>query len=318
VIEINKILFLYEIINLNQIKMELNQSNPRNSGLKAAVVVLALLLMGSLAYVYKLNQDKSEVDSSLSKTMTEKEKFQSELEAKIAEYDTAIADNTALKGELEEEQAKIVELLEKIKKSNGSVAELSKYKNEYVKLKREMDNLIAENNVLKENNTKLTKNLDSTVVVLTNARTANDTLVAKNENLTKTVEKAQKLSVLNLTTLAVKQRSSGKQIDTDKATRADVLKISFTIAENQVAKTGDRTYFVQVIDSKNNVLGDKKTEAFGTTYLPYSFQKTVKYENKTVQVQEDLPVKSISAGTYFVNVFDKNGDIVSKNSFQLR
>ena len=43
--------------------MELNQSNPRNSGLKAAVVVLALLLMGSLAYVYKLNQDKSEVDS---------------------------------------------------------------------------------------------------------------------------------------------------------------------------------------------------------------------------------------------------------------
>ena len=298
--------------------MELNQSNPRNSGLKAAVVVLALLLMGSLAYVYKLNQDKSEVDSSLSKTMTEKEKFQSELEAKIAEYDTAIADNTALKGELEEEQAKIVELLEKIKKSNGSVAELSKYKNEYVKLKREMDNLIAENNVLKENNTKLTKNLDSTIVVLSNTKTANDTLTAKNENLTKTVEKAQKLSVLNLTTLAVKQRSSGKQIDTDKATRADVLKISFTIAENQVAKTGDRTYFVQVIDSKNNVLGDKKTETFGTTYLPYSFQKTVKYENKTVQVQEDLPVKSISAGTYFVNVFDKNGVLVSKNSFQLR
>ena len=298
--------------------MELNQSNPRNSGLKAAVVVLALLLMGSLAYVYKLNQDKSEVDSSLSKTLTEKEKFQAELEAKITEYDNAIADNTALKGELEEEQAKIMELLEKIKKSNGSIAELSKYKNEFVKLKREMDNLIAENNILKENNTKLTKNLDSTVVVLSNARTANDTLSAKNENLAKTVEKAQKLSVLNLTTLAVKQKGSGKQIDTDKATRADVLKIGFTIAENQVAKTGDRTYFVQVIDSKNNVLGDKKTEAFGSSYLPYSFQKTVKYENKTVQVQEDLAVKNITAGTYFVNVFDKNGVLVSKNSFQLR
>ena len=298
--------------------MELNQSNPRNSGLKAGIVVLALLLMGSLAYVYKLNQDKSAVDSSLSKTMTEKEKFQSELEAKIAEYDTAIADNTALKGELEEEQAKIVELLEKIKKSNGSVAELSKYKNEYVKLKREMDNLIAENNTLKEANVGLTKNLDSTTVLLSNAKTANDTLAAKNENLSKTVEKAQKLSVLNLTTLAVKQKSSGKQVDTDKATRADVLKISFTIAENQVAKTGDRLYFVQVIDSKNNVLGEKKTEAFGSTYLPYSFQKTVKYENKTVQVQEDLPVKNITAGSYFVNVFDKNGELVSKNSFQLR
>ena len=298
--------------------MELNQSNPRNSGLKAAVVVLALLLMGSLAYVYKLNQDKNEVDSSLSKTMTEKEKFQAELEAKITEYDKAIADNTALKGELEEEQAKIVELLEKIKKSDGNIAELTKYKNEYVKLKREMDNLIAENNSLKEKNSGLIKDLDSTNVVLSNAKTANDTLTAKNENLSKTVEKGQKLSVLNLTTLAVKQRSSGKQVDTDKASRADVLKISFTIAENQIAKTGDRTYYVQVIDSKNNVLGEKKTETFGTTYLPYSFVKTIKYENKTVQVQEDLPVKSITAGSYFVNVFDKNGELVSKNSFTLR
>jgi regulator of replication initiation timing len=258
------------------------------------------------------------VDSSLSKTLTEKEKFQAELESKIAEYDIAIADNTALKGELEEEQAKIMELLEKIKKSDGSVAELSKYKTQYVKLKREMDNLIAENNVLKANNSKLTKNLDSTNVVLTNAKTANDTLAAKNENLSKTVEKAQRLSVLNLTTLAVKQKSSGKQINTDKASKADVLKIGFTIAENQVAKTGDRTYYVQVIDSKNNVLGEKKTETFGTTYLPYSFQKIIKYENKTVQVQEDLSVKNITSGTYFVNVFDKKGELVSKSSFQLK
>jgi len=298
--------------------MELNQSNSRNSGLKVVVVILALLLMGSLAYVYKLQQDKDAVDSSLSKTLTEKEKFQEELESKIAEYDIAIADNTALKGELEEEQAKIMELLEKIKKSDGSIAELSKFKTQYVKLKREMDNLIAENNVLKANNSKLTKNLDSTNVVLTNAKTANDTLVAKNENLSKTVEKAQRLSVLNLTTLAVKQKGSGKQINTDKASKANVLKIGFTIAENQVAKTGDRTYYVQVIDSKNNVLGEKKTETFGATYLPYSFQKTIKYENKTVQVQEDLSVKNISAGTYFVNVFDKKGELVSKSSFQLR
>jgi hypothetical protein len=39
-----------------------------------------------------------------------------------------------------------------------------------------------------------------------------------------------------------------KQIETDKARRADVLKISF-IAENQIAKSGDKVYYVQVIDS---------------------------------------------------------------------
>jgi hypothetical protein len=39
-------------------------------------------------------------------------------------------------------------------------------------------------------------------------------------------------------TSAYKVRNSGKQIETDKARRADVL--SFTIAENQIAKSGDK------------------------------------------------------------------------------
>jgi hypothetical protein len=44
-----------------------------------------------------------------------------------------------------------------------------------------------------------------------------------------------------------KVRSSGKQIETDKAEQI-CLKVSFTIAANQIAKSGDKTYYVQVID----------------------------------------------------------------------
>jgi flagellar basal body rod protein FlgB len=135
--------------------------------------------------------------------------------------------------------------------------------------------------------------------------------------LSKTVEIAQKLTISNLKTAAYKLRSSGKQIETDKARKADILKISFTIAENKVAKQGDKTYYIQVIDSKNNVLGEKQTENFGDNSLTYSFQTTVKYENKSVNVSQDLAGKSFEKGTYFVNVFDK-GELVSKSSFSLR
>ena len=110
---------------------------------------------------------------------------------------------------------------------------------------------------------------------------------------------------------------SGKEIATEKASRADILKVSFTIAENAVAKTGDKQYYVQVIDSKNNVLGDKATATFGENSLTYSFITTVQYENKSVQVTENLPGKDFAKGTYFVNVFDKN-ELVSKTSFTLK
>ena len=168
--------------------------------------------------------------------------------------------------------------------------------------------MMQEIEVLKAQNVTLTNQRDSTVVVLGESQKYNEVLIGQNEELAKTVEVASKLSVLNLKTAAYKLRNSGKEIATDKASRADVLKISFTIAENKVVK---------VIDSKNNVLGDKKTETFGDKSLTYSFVSVVNYENKTVDVTQDLKGKDFPKGTYYVNVFD-NGELVSKSTFSLR
>ena len=57
--------------------------------------------------------------------------------------------------------------------------------------------------------------------------------------------------------------------------------------------------------------------SFGSQSLTYSFTTTVKYENKTVEVSQDLPGKNFEKGTYFVNVFDKT-ELVSKSSFTLK
>ena len=179
--------------------------------------------------------------------------------------------------------------------------------------------LIAENEELKKQNQVLTTQRDSTAVVLGEQRKANDTLTSQKKNLEKTVEKASKLVVTNLKTQAIKQKRSGKQIETDKARKADKLKVCFTVAANSVAKSGEKTYYVQIIDSKNNVLGDKKTESFGSTSLTYSFTTNIAYDNQTVDVCEflDGKGKDFEKGTYFVNIFDK-GELVSKTSFSLK
>jgi hypothetical protein len=177
--------------------------------------------------------------------------------------------------------------------------------------------LMAENEGLKKQNTTLTTQRDSAVVVIGEAKKSNEALAGQNEELSKVVEKAAKLTVLNTRGSAYKLKSSGKEVATDKASRADVLKISFTIAENQVAQSGTKSYYVQVIDSKNNVLGDKKTETFGDNTLTYSFMSNVNYENKTVDVTENLRGKDFPKGTYFVNIFDKD-QLVSKTSFSLK
>ncbi|MFD2909039.1 hypothetical protein ACFSX9_09845 [Flavobacterium ardleyense] len=295
--------------------MENNSNDSKNSGLKAAIVVLALLLLGSAGYIYKLTSDNKEIINGLH---TEKSVLADELKAKIAEYDIMISDNTALKEELQAEQLKMVELLGEVEKSKGDAASMAKYKGSYLKLKGEMDNLVAENKLLKAQNVTLTSSLDSTNVVLDDAKRFNDTLLTQNESLTRTVEKAAKLAVLNLKVLAVKERSSGKQVETTKAKKADKLKVSFLIAENQIAKNGSRDYYVQIIDTKGNIIGEKATIPAGNQTLTYSFISTVKYDNKSVQVNEEVAGEDFAPGTYFVNVFDKYFELVSKTSFNLK
>lgn len=290
--------------------------NPKNnnSSLKAVIAVLAVLLIGSLVYIFKLSSDTDVVKTELTTTMTEKESVMKDLQELKATYDAAIAENTSMSDELIQERDKVVALMDDLNKSKGDV---SKYRSQVQAMQGKMKTLVAENDELKKQNGVLTTQRDSTIVVLGESKKYNEVLVGQNEELAKTVEKGSKLSILNTKTAAYKMRSSGKQIETDKASRADILKVSFTIAENQIAKSGDKTYYVQVIDSKNNVLGDKKTESFGDNTLTYSFKTTVQYENKSVNVVQDLPGKDFAKGTYFINVFD-NDELVSKTSFSLR
>ncbi|WP_333601192.1 hypothetical protein [Flavobacterium sp.] len=288
-----------------------------NSKLKGIIGLLAVLLVISLIYIFKLTSDAKTLQTTVTTTKSEKEAVLKDLADLKTTYDAAIAENTSMSDELIAERDKVVKLMDDLKKSKGDNASLQKYKTQYKALEGKMKDLMVQVDNLKKENQTLTTNLDSTKVVLEDSKKYNQVLVGQNEELAKTVEKGQKLTVTNLKTAAYKQRSSGKQIETDKASRADLLQVSFTIAENKIAKSGDKTYYVQVIDAKNNVLGDKETISFGDTSLTYSFTTTVKYENKTVDVKEQLPGKDFAKGTYFVNVFDK-GELVSKSSFSLR
>jgi cell division protein FtsB len=289
-----------------------NQNN--NSGLKSLVIVLSVLFALSLVYIYKLTTDVNSTEAKLTSTLSEKDQVMKDLKDLKTTYDAAIAENTSMSDELIAERDKVVALMEKLKNSNGDV---SKYKKQYLVLESKMKGLVAENEILKKDNTVLKVQRDSTIVVLDESKKSNKELAGQNENLTKTVEKGSKLAIVNLKSSAFIVRSSGKEIATDKASRVDVLKVSFTIAENSIAKSGERKYYVQVIDSKNNVMGERQTERFADKTLTYSYIANVKYDNKTIDVVNNIKADKLEKGTFYVNIFD-NGQLISNAIFTLK
>lgn len=294
--------------------MEKTTKNPTQ---KVVIAILSLLLATSIFFNFKLNQDTSSLSAVAALEKKEKTTVLNDLNALKSTYDAAIAEKTTLSEELIAERDKIVQLIAEIESEKGNVRSLRKYKTQYFALESKMKNMLADMEVIKKDNIKLVVQKDSIQNENLASKIVNQSLVVQNGDLSKTVEKASKLTVLNLKSVAYKKRTSGKKIDTEKASKADLINVSFTVAENQVAIPGERTYNVQVIDSKNNVIGDKLTENYGNETLTYSFKKKLNYENKTIDVSQDMEVAEIPSGTYFVNVFD-NGQLVSKSSFALR
>jgi hypothetical protein len=147
--------------------MENKQSS---SSLKAVIAVLAVLLIGSLVYIFKLSSDTDKVQVVLKTTETEKESVLKDLEQLKTTYDAAIAENTSMSDELIQERDKVVNLMNEVKKSKGDV---SAFKNQLNFLQNKMKAMMAENDGLKKQNTVLTTQRDSTAVVLTESKKYN-------------------------------------------------------------------------------------------------------------------------------------------------
>ena len=295
------------------------ENQKSNSGLKAVIVILSLLLVGSLYFTYKLTTEAKKLSTDITTVKSEKENVLDSLNILKDTYDKALEDKSAMSDDLIAEREKVLNLISDLKKSKGDVASMQKYRGQYLKLQDNMKVLMLENEGLKNANQKLTVQRDSTINVVGEQKKYIDTLATQNQNMSEKIERGSKLVITNLKTSSFKERSSGKQVETEKASRANRLKICFTIAANEIAKAGEKTYYVQIIDSNNNVLGQKKETTFGSQLLVYSFTTNVIYNNKNLDVCETLVTQEdeLTKGSYFVNVFDK-GELVSKSTFSLK
>lgn len=283
-----------------------------SDGFKVATIVLALFLAGSLFYIYKISDDATKTEKRLK---SEKEELSDELEAQKKELEEALANNSSLSEEIQAQLDQITQLQADLAKANDDNASLQKFRTEASRLRQENKKLLAQVSQLKEENTRLNVEIDSTNTVLATTKQMNDTLSSQ---LTTTVATASKLVVMNTKASAYKVKSSGKEVPTDKGSRADRITVCYNIPENKIAKQQEKMYYIQVIDTKNNVLGDKKTEEFGDKSLTYSTTSTFKYSNKTVTICESIDnSEGFPKGTYAVNIYD-GSELVSTSSLILK
>ncbi|TYA71814.1 chromosome partitioning protein ParA [Seonamhaeicola marinus] len=291
--------------------------NKSNTGLKIALGVALALFLGVGFYTMNLYSDSKKVEKEL---IDEKKLVMNDLDVMAKQYDEAIAENTASKQDLVQARERIQGLIDSLKLSENNVKSLWRYKKKYLSLQKEMDALLALNDSLRLENSYLATSLDSTRVKLEENTMFTDSLLVQNTALAEVVENAAILSTVGLKGFGVIERTSGKLIPTERASRTDKIRVCFTVAKNSLVQSGDQELYVQVIDPKNNTLGLNKQVQFDEKTLNYSIISKFNYENSNLNICEFVASKGkekFEKGRYVVNVFNHK-DLVSSSEFTLK
>ncbi|WP_395075135.1 hypothetical protein [Flavobacterium sp.] len=276
-------------------------------GFKIIIILLSFVVLGSLFYIYKISDRTKSIIVSLRE---EKLSILKDLEKSNVFLDQAISSKTNLNSQLALEQEKVKKLIVEIKNNNLNLNQINKLKKGVNNVNERIIVLMKELNYYK-------KKADSTNLILNKQKILNDTLTNNNEVLSKKVTEGSKLYYYGLETIAYKLRSSGKKVETEKASKADLFTVSFSIGENKLVKPSSNVLYIQIIDSKNNIVGNKKSKNFGDKTLFFSTQTMVNYKNKTIKIDEELQVENLEEGMYYVNIFDRS-NLVLKKKLNLR
>ncbi|MDO5980406.1 chromosome partitioning protein ParA [Flavivirga spongiicola] len=293
------------------------ENSKSNMGLKVGLGIALVLFLGTGFYTMNLYKSSNQIQKDLTE---EKQLVMNDLNAMAKQYDVAISENDVANKNLTDARSRIQGLIDSLKISETNVRSLWRYKKKYQSLQKEMDVLLAQNDSLRVENSYLATSLDSTRVRLEERNMFTDSLLVQNNALAEVVENAAVLNTVGLKGFGVIERTSGKLIPTERATRTDKIRVCFTVAKNGLVQAGDQELYVQVIDPKNNTLGLNAQVQFNDKTLSYSIISKFNYENASLNICEFVASKgknSFEKGRYIVNVFNEK-DLVSSSEFTLK
>jgi len=283
----------------------MEENNKSNN--KLIIIALAILLVGVLGYTFYNNGEHKKLTDAIE---AEKSEVELNLDSMIVKYEEAIGENTAMAGELAIERDKIIALRDSIKGLKAiNYSNISRYRKQIAKLEAANKELFVMNDELTKKNLLLTQGLDSANVAISTQRALNDTLSIKNIDLTEKVAIGSILNVKSAVVLAMREKNSGKLVETKRSKYTDAFRVNFTVANNAIAESGEREIYLQITDPKGAVIGNAgELTLADDSSITYSDRTIVDYLNEDVSVISLIEVNrdALEKGIYTINIYIDN------------
>jgi len=300
-------------------------SSEKNSGSKKWIIIAGLLLIVIVAILIWFLPMKSKYLSIISEKEAQRSELQNDLNDLMEKHNSIKAEYGALSDTLSKKDSIILANAKEIQ-------ELLNYKWEYAKVNKklellrkisqgyvhQLDSLYTVNRELGEENEKIRQQYSK-------EQDRTRELSKDKEKLNEKITLATVLKAYSISTVGVRLTGSGKEKETDKASKIERVKICFTLGENKLVEPGRKTIYVRIVRPDDVVVTQKVdgdyTFVFNGQTLEFTSKQEIDYQNKDTSTciywTKKSKDESAMVGTYNVFIY-VDGFEIGTSSFILK
>ena len=274
--------------------------------------------MGGIVYlVISLNQQKLSNKDMQELAELDKKEMVNEYQMfadQYSELKTQI-NNDSIIEQLTQEQLKTERLLEELRNVKASDArEIARLKKELATCRAVIRSYVLEIDSLNRLNQNLTEENTRVKGQYAEATRQIQGLNADKQSLTEKVAIASQLDATGISMTLKNKRGNA----TKRLKRCKTIQVSFNIAKNVTAASGNKTVYVRITTPTGSVLSAGGSFPYENRNLAYSMKKTIEYTGNETPVTTYWSVKEfLGEGTYNVSIF-ADGNMIGARNFTFK
>ena len=287
-------------------------------------IYLSVLAILFLVLIFWLFIQRSHLLKLVKEKEEEKTEMQHNLDSLMTEHNKIKVSYGALSDSLRSKDSLIQKNAVEIRKLLDTEWEYNKIRRKFEMLQKVAQGYVRQMDSLYTVNRELTAENDRIRQEVKTEQNRNQTLIRDKEGLKEKMNQAAYIKAYDVTSTAYKLKSGKtKEEMTDKASRAQRIRVCFTIGENPLVAQGKKVIYIRIQRPDNVVVIKSKYDTFvfnGQT-LQYSLREDISYQGKAMNVcvawtkkDDDQPAMK---GKYIVTVFGDDKEI-GTGSFDLK
>jgi hypothetical protein len=265
-----------------------------------AIVVLAVVCIFLGAQLFLGNKNYDDLKNKHVQLEKDKEQVVFDLEKMRFSYDTLQTENSMIIAEIAAQRDRVDELLTKVKNGNWA---LGRAKEEAETLRTIMKGYIATIDSVNQLNNALTVENMAMKDMVEEVQGRNSLLEERQENMADIIEAGRVLQCAEIEVIGVRITASGRQRETARADKIDMIKVSFTLLANRISEPGSKLLHLRITGPNEQVLlsGDDSG---------YSVSRTIDYANEELGVvffyTDEGEGSGLEPGTYLVEILEED------------